>query len=92
MKKDQETNTILIDVRDPEEFEQGALPGAICVPLGSFSKETLFENGIDHTKFDEEIVCYCLSGARSAMACEIAKEIGFKNVKNIEGGIMGLRR
>lgn len=90
--KDKGTNMVLIDVRDYEEFEQGALPGAICVPLHEFSKETLAFKGVDHTKYDEQIICYCLSGARSAMACQIANQIGFKNVKNIEGGIIGLRQ
>ena len=40
---------------------------------------------------DEEVICYCRSGNRSGQAALILEQIGFKNVKNLAGGMLGWR-
>src|SRR5213079_2457610 len=58
--------TVALDVREPDEYEQGALPGAIHIPRGQL--ESSVENRIpDH---DAKIVVYCAGGTRSAFAAE----------------------
>ncbi|KAJ3307469.1 hypothetical protein HDV03_000117 [Kappamyces sp. JEL0829] len=78
--------TFLIDVRNPEELAEGKIPTAISIPLGELLVPTFsFSNlqlSIDKT---DEIVVYCRSGRRSAMAAEVLEMRGFKDVKNYEG-------
>ncbi len=73
---------VLIDVREPEEFRSGHIPGAINMPLSgshnlSFPKDT-------------PIYLYCLRGSRSLKASVILKGQGYTNVKSI-GGITGYK-
>ena len=82
--KDKLSNHILIDVREKEELEFGMIPTAINVPLD--------EVGIalsDSGKFNKnsEIIFYCRTGSRSAMATETAVRLGFTNTKNFKGSI-----
>ena len=77
---------LIVDVRTPEEFYDGAYPGAINIPLDEL-----------HVKINElgsksrEITLYCASGARSAYAQRGLMQMGFTNVKN-GGGIMQMMR
>lgn len=78
-----EDNFVLLDVR--EDYERAEFNvGGIHVPLGQLSmsmdKLTPYR--------DEEIIVYCRSGKRSAMAQELLKQSGFKNVRNLEGGML----
>ena len=73
---------VLIDVREPDEFRSGHIPGAINMPLSgshnlSFPKDT-------------PIYLYCLRGSRSLKAAAILKGQGYTNVKSI-GGISGYK-
>ena len=72
----------LIDVREPNEWNLGRLPGARLVPLGTLNQalET-FDPG-------REIVVYCRSGARSARAKAHLQASGFPRVRNLIGGIL----
>jgi rhodanese-related sulfurtransferase len=81
-KKDQVT---IIDVRRPDEFtgELGHIEGAILVTL-----ETEFMNSLPNWDAEDEIVFVCRSGARSGKATSIAQAKGFKNVYNMEGGMI----
>lgn len=72
----------LIDVREQHEFDLVNLDG-ILIPLGQL-EDRLDE--ISHLK-DEEVIVHCRSGARSAEACKIMMKNGFKNPKNLVGGI-----
>lgn len=74
---------ILIDVREPSEFAAGSIDGAILIPLGEF------ENKIKDFNFspEKEIIVYCQSGRRSGAAAEILEKLGYKNAKNLKGGI-----
>ena len=73
-----------IDCREPHEYEQANL-GARLIPLGKFQMMDLDE--LEDLK-EEEIIIHCRSGKRSAMACMILDQMGFKNTVNVEGGIL----
>jgi phage shock protein E len=70
----------IIDVRTKGEFEDGAYPGAINIPLGVLPSK-LDELGAK----DKPIVLYCASGARSAQAARLLKQAGFADVVNAGG-------
>jgi rhodanese-related sulfurtransferase len=75
---------LIIDVRTPEEFSTGAYPNAINIPLDQL-QQRLAELG----NKDREITVYCASGARSAYAQGMLKQLGFTNVKN-GGGLYAM--
>ncbi|MBU3668749.1 MAG: rhodanese-like domain-containing protein [Candidatus Taylorbacteria bacterium] len=79
----------LIDVRTLEEFNEGHFQGAVCIPVDEISKEMMETHGITT---DCSIICYCLSGGRSARACTKLQSLGYANVTNVEGGLMALRK
>lgn len=70
----------LIDVRSPREFSGGHIEGAINVPVGELSAR-LDELG----EKSGDIVLYCRSGARSAMAKRLLERNGFENVHDLGG-------
>ncbi len=70
-----------IDVREPAEWQQGRIPGAVLVPLNSL----LLSPG--QYLQDDGVVFYCAQGIRSAVACEVAAAIGLSRIYNLEGGI-----
>ncbi len=70
-----------IDVREPAEWRQVRIPGAVLVPLN-----TLLVSPREYLKGDR-VVFYCAQGIRSAVACEVAAAIGLRELYNLEGGI-----
>jgi len=88
-KAKDENSLLVVDVRTPEEFEDGAYPDAINIPLDELM-ERLSEFGENASR---EIVVYCASGARSAYAQRMLMQVGYTNVKNGGGiGAMMARR
>jgi len=77
-------DAILLDVRTPEEFEQGHLPGALNIDIRGNDFHEQIED-LDHSK---AYFVYCRSGARSAAACSFMISKGFPEVHNLLGGIM----
>lgn len=77
--KKKKTPTI-IDVREPEEFEAGHIPGAVNIPLG-----TIHEFDSDNT--EDTIYLVCRSGRRSGVAADTLIEKGYQAV-NVEGGML----
>src|SRR4051812_12175324 len=74
--------TVVLDVREPDEYEQGAIPGAIHIPRGNL--ETQIENKVlDH---DAPIVIHCAGGTRSAFAAKTLAELGYTDVVSMAGG------
>ena len=71
---------VLLDVRTPDEYRQGHIPGSKNVPLQSISKVA----GMIDNK-STTIFVHCLSGARSRQAAAFLKQMGYTNVKNIGG-------
>ncbi len=73
---------VVLDVREPDEYEQGALPGALHLPRGHL--EAQIEGRLpDH---DAEVVVYCAGGVRSAFAARTMGELGYTNVASMAGG------
>ncbi|TMM09977.1 MAG: molybdopterin-synthase adenylyltransferase MoeB, partial [Actinobacteria bacterium] len=73
---------LFLDVREPEEYEQGAVPDALHIPRGNL--ETQVEGRVsDH---DRPIVVYCASGVRSAFAAKTLGELGYTDVASMTGG------
>ena len=73
---------VLIDVREPHEYQICNIPFAKLIPLGELAKRV---NELDSA---DQIVAHCKSGARSAKAVDFLKQAGFKKVKNMKGGIL----
>lgn len=74
----------LIDVRTPEEFERGHLQNAVNIDV--HGKE--FENMVEALDKERPVMVYCKSGGRSADACEQLRNLGFKNIYGLDGGMM----
>lgn len=75
----------LIDVRQPEEHLEFNIGGQL-IPLGEILAMQI--DAIEDLK-DKEIICYCRSGQRSMQACMMLETMGFINVKNLAGGMLG---
>lgn len=79
-------NTVILDVRTPEEYEAGHLQGSVLIDYldtENFKKEIL---ALDTNK---NYILYCRTGKRSYSAATLMKEKGFKNVKHLKDGITG---
>lgn len=83
---------LIIDVREPVEFEDGHIPNAINIPFKSspgaldLSDEDFKENfGFDKPSRDKELIFYCLAGVRSTAAEELANTFGYKKRGNYVG-------
>ncbi|WP_146847763.1 ThiF family adenylyltransferase [Cellulomonas terrae] len=74
---------LLIDVREPAEYAQASIPGAILVPLGSVFDGTALAD----LPRDQEILVHCQVGARSLTAATILRGAGF-DAANVDGGIL----
>jgi adenylyltransferase/sulfurtransferase len=71
-----------IDVREPHEYQIAKIPGAKLIPLGDLPKR------INELDSSVELVAHCKSGVRSGKAIDFLKQSGFKNLKNMTGGIL----
>lgn len=79
-----DTGHVIIDVRTPEEYENGSLPGAHNVDVKSES----FKEKIGTYDRKHNYIVYCRSGKRSAKAYNIMTNLGFTNLLNMEGGYL----
>jgi len=84
MKMDNGDDFILVDVREPHEFEIVRIPGSILMPLSQFLDGSALEN----LPRDKAIILHCRSGVRSATALEILKTAGFSDSTHVEGGVL----
>jgi len=76
---------VLVDVRESTEWDAGHIPGAKHVPRAYLESRIESTIGADR---DQEIVLYCASGQRSALAANtLTDELGYSNVKSMTGGI-----
>jgi adenylyltransferase/sulfurtransferase len=78
---DAKKKLVLLDVREPQEYDIAKLPGSRLVPLGTLPSRV---NELDSA---DEIVLYCKMGSRSARALNILNRFGFRKLYNLEGGI-----
>ena len=77
-----EGGALLLDVREPDEFEQGAVPGSVYIPRGHL--ESQVEGRI--TDRERPIVVMCAGGVRSAFAAKTLGDLGYSDVVSMEGG------
>ena len=80
---DRGDQVVIVDVREPQEFQINRLPGSILIPLGDLPKR--------YVELDPNanIVTQCKSGMRSAKAQEFLRSKGFTSVRNLTGGVLG---
>jgi sulfur-carrier protein adenylyltransferase/sulfurtransferase len=72
---------VVIDVREPDEFARGKIPGAYTIPRG------VLEMQVDgRLPLESTVVLYCGGGARSALACKSLADMGYDKVENLQGG------
>lgn len=76
-----DSNVILLDVREPHELEISSIPNAINIPLGQLAARLTELNTAN------EMIVFCKSGTRSMRAIELLTSAGFKKLKNLKGGI-----
>ena len=69
--------TVLLDVREADEFRSGHIPGAVNVPLSAIEQVKLAK--------DKPLCVYCLRGTRSKQAVSYLKRMGYQNVRSIGG-------
>jgi sulfur-carrier protein adenylyltransferase/sulfurtransferase len=80
-KMDEQEPFVLIDVREPHEFDICRIPGSKLIPLSEFTRR------MNELNSSDEIVLHCLSGMRSAQATDLLRKAGFRKVYNLRGGI-----
>jgi adenylyltransferase/sulfurtransferase len=73
---------VLVDVREPHEYQICKIDKAKLIPLGDVPKR------LDELDKDADIVVHCKMGGRSAKACDVLRASGFKKVRNMTGGIL----
>ena len=81
-KMDAHEPFVLIDVREPHEYQICSIPGSKLIPLGEVAKRMSELDSAD------EIVVHCKSGMRSAKAVDFLLKSGFRKIHNMKGGIL----
>ena len=79
---------LFVDVREPDEWEEGHIPGAIYTGRGRLEQRI---EGLVPDK-SRELVVYCSAGSRSAFAAKALGELGYENVVNLAGGFSDWKR
>jgi adenylyltransferase/sulfurtransferase len=81
---DRDENILLIDVREPNEYEIVSIPGATLIPKGEF----LSGAALEKMPQDKRIVLHCKSGQRSAEVLAVVKDAGFSDAVHVGGGVL----
>lgn len=88
---------VLVDVREPAEFESGHLPGAVNIPRGVLEFQVEAHPAVACATDpalsvrERPLVVYCRTGGRSALAAENLQKLGFARVRSLAGGITAWR-
>lgn len=87
---DQGQASLLLDVREPAEWEKGHIPGAVLAPRGMLEwyadPTTPYAKPELTTKRDTHIIVACASGGRSLLAAQTLQSMGYTNVVSMAGG------
>lgn len=75
---------VLVDVREPNEYEINQIPGSVLIPKGEF----LNGNALEQLSQDKPVVLHCKSGVRSAEALAVLKGAGFADAAHVGGGVV----
>ena len=73
---------IVLDVREPNEFDAGHIPGAVLLPVGTITKDTA---AAVIPESDSIVLVYCRSGNRSKTASKALTDLGYRNVYEFGG-------
>ncbi len=79
-----ERDFVLVDVREPNEYEINKIPGSVLIPKGEF----LNGNALGQLPSDKQVVLHCKSGVRSAEALAVLKGAGFDDSVHVGGGVV----
>jgi adenylyltransferase/sulfurtransferase len=82
-----ERDFVLVDVREPNEFEINRIPGAVLIPKGEFLNGHALEELSRLTGGDKQLVLHCKTGVRSAEALAVAKGAGYADAVHVGGGV-----
>jgi rhodanese-related sulfurtransferase len=77
----QRGEAVVVDVREPWEWNQQHIPGALLIPLADLPQR------LDEIPIDRDVLVHCRSGARSARAVDFLRESGRSRAFNVSGGI-----
>ena len=80
-----DNQTLVLDVREPEEYQDGHIARAKLIPLGQLSQH------VNELPKNQDIVCVCASGSRSQMATQMLTGAGFHAI-NMKGGMFTWER
>lgn len=83
-QRDEDNNSVVLDVRTQEEVDLGIIPNSIHLDIYKGQGFIYELEELDKTK---NYYVYCRSGARSGQACAIMNQLGFENAYNLLGGI-----
>jgi adenylyltransferase/sulfurtransferase len=78
---------VLVDVREPNEFEINQIPSAVLIPKGDFLNGHAFEEVSRLTEGNKQLVLHCKTGVRSAEVLAIAKGAGYADAVHVGGGV-----
>ena len=85
-------SAIIIDVREPGEYQQGHIPGAINIPRGvlefQIEGHPELKNKAPGGLKDQTFYVYCQSGGRSALAADSLSEMGYEHCVSVDGGFV----
>jgi sulfur-carrier protein adenylyltransferase/sulfurtransferase len=81
-RMDRGDKLVIVDVREPNEYQINRIPGSVLIPLGEIPRR--------HAELDpdSELIMQCKVGGRSAKAADYLRSVGFKRVLNLTGGIL----
>lgn len=76
-------NAVVLDVRTPDEWEEGIIPQAIMIDI---YRGQGFLDDVEKLDKSKNYYVYCKAGGRSAQACQLMNQMGFRNTYNLWGG------
>ena len=82
-----ERDFVLVDVREPNEYEINRIPGAVLIPKGEFLNGTRCPSSPSCTAGSKQLVLHCKSGVRSAEALAVVKGAGYSDAVHVGGGV-----
>lgn len=85
LKMWQNKEAVIIDIRTPEEYKDGHIPGVALIPLDQL------DTRMNEVPKDKKVLIICRSGNRSAKGTSLLRKNGFDNVYNVTGGMLAWR-
>ncbi len=86
LKNASEPDKIILDVRTQGEYDEGHVEGVVLIPVQQLADR------LDELPKDKPLYVICRSGNRSMTASEILEKAGFKDIRNVQGGILAWQR